>query len=323
MFSSNTTHQPTNSKACTVRGVSSVFSSCLYTLCWFALSLCSVYAENYIPPHLVKITTPRYRPAEQLSNVPLGTYEYSVGWEGINAASCTVTVDKDGDSYIIESAARTYTGVDLLYKLRYSATSIISAKDFSSKSLFIEQQENTRHKQIAIEFSPDTHNIYAIRGKGPQDPNKKTVSFSPGNFTLDPVGATFLAKTVDWSIGDTKHFDVFNGKSRYLISLTAERRTTLFINGEERAVIALTPQVRNLTAIKPGSKLREATIFISDDAKREVLRIESAVFIGRVITELERFTPKTSAHPLVHMVRNLDENSMRAQLQRELAIAGN
>lgn len=282
-----------------------------------------MHAENYIPPQLVKITTPRYRPAEQLSNVPLGTYEYSVGWEGINAASCTVTVDKDGDSYIIESAARTYTGVDLLYKLRYSATSILSAKDFSSKSLFIEQQENTRHKQIAIEFSANTQNIYAIRGKGPLDPNKKTVSFSPGNFTLDPVGATFLARTVDWNVGDTKHFDVFNGKSRYLISLTAQRRTTLFINGEERAVIALTPQVRNLTAIKPGSKLREATIYVSDDNKREVLRIESAVFIGRVITELEHFTPRTSARPLLHVVKNVNDNSMRAQLHKDFAIAAN
>lgn len=323
MTAPSTTQQQSNTYRSEFSCLQLLFSRCLYTLTLFTLSLSSVHAENYIPPHLVKITTPRYRPAAELANIPLGTYEYSVGWEGINAASCSVTVDKHGDSYVIESAARTYSGVDLLYKLRYTATSILSAKDFSSKSLVIEQQENTRHKQIAIEFAPDLRDIYAIRGKGPNDPNKKTVSFAPGNFTLDPVGATFLARTVDWNVGDTKHFDVFNGKSRYLISLTAHKRTTLDINGETRPVIALVPHVRNLTAIKPGSKLRDATIYVSDDSKREVLRIESAVFIGRVITELERFTPKTVTHPLLHVVENLDENSMRAQLHKDFAIAAN
>lgn len=292
----------------------------LYTLLVFILTLHGVHAEDYIPPHLVKITTPRYQPTPELADLRLGTYEYTVGWEGINAASCAVTVERQGDSYVIESSARTYSGVDLLYKLRYTATGIISAKDFTSKSLVIEQQENSRHKSLAIEFTPNLHDIYAIRGKGPNDPNKKTVSFAPNNFTLDPVGATFLARTVAWKIGETKHFDVFNGKSRYLISLTARERTTLQLNGEDRAVIALTPYVRNLTSIRPGSKLREATIYVSDDKYREVLRIESAVFIGRVITELERFTPKTTPQPLVHVAQNLDENSMRAQLHRDFAI---
>ena len=94
----------------------------LYTLLVFILTLPCVHAEDYIPPHLVKITTPRYQPTPELANLRLGTYEYAVGWEGINAASCTVTVERQGDSYVIESSARTYSGVDLLYKLRYTAT---------------------------------------------------------------------------------------------------------------------------------------------------------------------------------------------------------
>ena len=35
-------------------------------------------------------------------------------------------------------------------------------------------------------------------------------------------------------------------------------------------------------------------MYVSDDDYREVLRIESSVFIGRVITELDSFTPAAS-----------------------------
>ena len=79
----------------------------LYTLLVFILTLHGVHAEDYIPPHLVKITTPRYQPTPELADLRLGTYEYTVGWEGINAASCAVTVERQGDSYVIESSART------------------------------------------------------------------------------------------------------------------------------------------------------------------------------------------------------------------------
>jgi hypothetical protein len=84
-----------------------------------------------------------------------------------------------------------------------------------------------------------------------------------------------------------------------------------------RPVIVITPQVRNLTTTKPRSKLRQASIYVSDDPQREVLRIESAVFIGRVITELDSFTPLNEARrPPIQLVRGTeDRDEMRAQMR--------
>lgn len=278
-------------------------------------SIRAVHADDYISPDLVKVTTPLYRPSKHLFQPKLGVYEYSVGWEGINAASCAVTISKKDGTYVIDAAARTYSGVDLLYKLRYEAVGTISAEDFSSISLSIDHRENSRKKSIEMSFQPEQGFITATRGKGPDDPEKKTVAFTPNNLTLDPIGAAFLARGLEWNIGDTKHFDVFNGKSRYFISLSAVRRETITYKGEKRPVIVISPQVRNLTTTKPRAKLREAFIYVSDDQDRDVLRIVSSVFIGSVITELESFTPETKLSNPLELVHANSDTDARAQMR--------
>jgi len=275
----------------------------------------SVHADDYISPQLVKVTTPRYIPDNTEFKPRLGTYEYSVGWEGINAASASVTISRVGDSYIIDTAARTYSGVDLLYKLRYGAVARISAVDLTSKHLSIDHRENSRRKNIEIHFSPSLDSIHAIRSSGENGANQKELAFSPDNFTLDPIAATFLARSLNWKVGDTKNFDVFNGKSRYFISLTAAERKVIRYQGESRPVIVITPQVRNVTTTRPRSKLREAFIYVSDDEYREVLRIESSVFIGRVITELESFTPADSRELPIQLVQQSEQSEARAQMR--------
>jgi hypothetical protein len=285
---------------------------CSIILC----GLDSVLADDYISPELVKITTPKYQPEDSSFNPRLGSYEYSVGWEGINAASCTLKIARQGDTYVVDAAARTYSGVDLLYKLRYEAVGIISAKDLTSINLDIDHRENSRQKKISIDFTPNLKSIHAVRSKGENDPDKKVLSFTTDNFTLDPIAAVFLARSLKWKVGDSKQFDVFNGKSRYIISLTAVERKNINYQGEQRPVIVITPQVRNLTTTKPRSKLRQAFIYVSDDESRDVLRIESSVFIGRVITELDSFTPEdASTRPPIQMVRGAEGDDMRAQMR--------
>lgn len=272
-------------------------------------------ADDYISPELVKVTTPSYKPGPARYKPRLGTYEYSVSWEGITAASCTLTVGERDGTYVIDAAARTYSGVDLLYKLRYEAIGRLSATDLYPISLSIDHRENSRHKNIEMSFDPRQGSIKAVRSKGENDPDKKILAFTPQNFTLDPIGAAFLARTLDWKVGDSKQFDVFNGKSRYFIVLTAVERTTIDFKGESRKVIVITPKVRNLTTTKPTSKLREAFIYVSDDDARDILKIVSSVFIGSVYTELESFTPQDSRGTPLELVKVEEGNAARAQMR--------
>ena len=117
------------------------------------------------------------------------------------------------------------------------------------------------------------------------------------------MSAAFIARGVDWKVGDTKNFDVFNGKSRYLITLTALEKTKILNRGMELPVFVVSPKVRTLTTIKANEKLREARIYLTADDRRDVVRIESSVFIGSVTTELEKFTPTHDTDSEVRMAR--------------------
>ena len=291
----------------------SVITSALTLIITFTMT---AKADDYIAPDLVKVTTPLYKPKGASYKPRLGTYEYSVGWEGISAASCSVTVREKGGQYLIDAAARTYSGVDLLYKLRYEARGVLEGSDLSSVSLSIDHRENSRYKNIELAFEPHSKSVSAIRQKGLDDPDKQSVSFTPNNPTIDPIGAAFLARTLEWQIGESKHFDVFNGRSRYFITLTAVKRTTINFQGAPRNVFVISPQVRNLTTTKPRSKLREAFIYITDDEQRDILRIESSVFIGMVTVEMDSFTPAVDTRPSLTTVAQRDSSSdARAQMR--------
>ena len=279
-----------------------------------ALGTMTARADDYIAPHLVKVSTPLYAAQTNKFRPRLGTYEYTVSWQGIPAASCTLTVAERNGKYQIEAAARTYSGVDLLYRLRYVATGTLDASTMQSESLVINHDENSRHKNIEMHFEDSGEKITAVRSKGPEDPDKKHVSFEPNNMTLDPIGAAFLARTLPWEVGQSRDLDVFNGKSRYFITLTAVEKTSVMHQGELRKVIVITPRVRNLSTTKPRSKLREAFIYVTDDEQHEVLKIVRSVFLGSVTTEMESFIPAENQSSTV-LARASNSDEVRAQMR--------
>ncbi len=252
-------------------------------------------AEDYIAPDAVQITTPTYHPEYSEFTQLLGTYNYATSWEGIPAANTTVKIEQEGLQYRIVVTAKTGTMIDLLYKLRYRAEGVLSAVDYYPIKDTIEQKENSRDRYTEINFHPHGE-VEAIRIDKQKD-ETKTLKFDPNNFMLDPFGAAFLARTLNWEKGQTREFDTFNGKSRYLISLTADDKKQIKVNGEMRDVWVIVPTVKNLSYPDQNSKLRRAEIYVTDDKHRDILKIVSSVFIGSVTTKLESFEPSALPAP--------------------------
>ena len=235
----------------------------------------------------VKIKTPVYRPAFDEFSPALGEYLYEVSWQGIPAADLTANISREGDTYRIITNARTYSGIDLFYKLRYRAEGVISAYTLMPKRTLINHIENSRVKNTEIVFKEgNIKSVYTKVGSGTE-----VLDFDPGNFTLDPFSAAFLARSLRWELGDVKEFDTYVGKSRYLVKLTASNKSMMKVNGAETPVWEIKPHVTKLTAAKQNGKLRDATIFVTADTKREILQLKSEVFIGNVYTKMTSFTP--------------------------------
>jgi hypothetical protein len=255
------------------------------------LCLAESPAPSPISETKVSVSTPAYQPDFSKFRMTLGTYEYKVSWEGIEAADAAVTITQEGMRYRMVVTAKTYSGIDLFYSLRYRAEGLVSSVDLQPLRTLIDQRENRTHKNTQIEFL-GPGNIRSVRSKNGGEVAVTTID--TGNFTLDPLSAGLLARSLPWSVGTTYDFDAFNGKTRYLISLKAESEEVIRVNGIEKKVWVIAPQVRFVGNNEAHKKLRKAKIYVTADDKREILKIVSSVFIGSVTTALEAFTPATA-----------------------------
>lgn len=276
-----------------------IIASVLLFCCTLGLTPERLVADD-ISPELVQISTPIYKPDLSNFDPALGTYTYSISWQGISAAEAKLSVAQDELHYLIQADARTNGFVDIFYKLRYRAHGLLSSFDFLPVRTVIDQSENSRVKQIVIDFEADG-SIRSERTQAGKEP--QILNFKSNNFTLDPFSAAFLARSLSWKEHETKEFDTFNGKTRYLIKLTAVDRTTFKINGQETPVWVISPEVKNLTSTKPSNKLRSALIYVTDDKYRDILQITSEVFIGSVKTRLESFEPANNLGTGTRMAR--------------------
>ena len=174
----------------------------LLQLCWGAAQA----AE--LTPAEVEIRTPVYAPSGS-HEFQQGTYGYEISWQGIPAAEATVKVERVGRQYRLVATAKTLSFVDMFYKLRYRAEGLISAEDYTPRKMIIDQRENSRIKNTKVKFlrNGEIHSVLAKK-----DGDRKELQFRPGNFTLEPFSAAFLARSLDWTPGQEREFDTFDGK---------------------------------------------------------------------------------------------------------------
>lgn len=245
-------------------------------------------APNYRPASEVKVSTPKYVPEKSEYNFQYGTYEYDVSWEGIPAATASISMTPDGNKFKMKAEARTAKGIDIFYKLRYQAEGLLG-ESFEPVHTLINHKENSKERITEISFDDKTGVIHSSRtrkGKGTE-----VETFNPENDTLDPFSSAMLARSLSWKVGQSRSFDTYNGKTRYLITLTCEDEKEMVINGEKRLVSIVVPDVKNLNDETKNKKLRRAEIYVTADSARELLQIKSQVFIGNVYVRLKSFTP--------------------------------
>lgn len=243
-------------------------------------------------PEALQISTPVYQASFDNFDPPLGTYYFTVAWQGIPAAEATLSLQQEGLNYRVITSARTYSGIDWIYKMRYRNETLISAVDLMPIMSKVRHQENSKVKEANLTFHEDGK-IESVRRRNGEF--LEAIELATGNFTLDPVSSAFMARSLDWAVGVQRDFDAFNGKSRYLITLECVDETNLKVDGVNRRVWVISPRVRNLSESNSSEKLKEAKIYITTDNSREVVRLVSEVFIGSVTTKFDRFVPYTGA----------------------------
>lgn len=221
---------------------------------------------------------------------PLRRLEYRVAWNGIPAASAVVTIapgDVAGrESLVVEASASTNPFVSLFWSFRGTLRTTMLADGPTPRHFDYRREINGSPHATTIDFDGTrAHGVY-VRGDRRQEGEL-------AGEILDPVTAVFRARGSDAGPGDALWYDVWTGEVRYLVRLDVRASEPIDVPAGSFAALRVVPHVWRIEGRPaPDTRLRRATIWVTDDPRHVPLRIRSKVFAGSVTLDLVDFAPR-------------------------------
>lgn len=231
-----------------------------------------------------------FHPGEQLV--------YQASWIGIPAAGGKVVLhpdDADPAMLTAEIWINTNRLTDKLYRMRDYLRENFAAGSLKPAELYIRQNEGRRHDTFDVTFNHRDRVVTLIK-RGPRGVQRRAfLSDNPSG----PISAALMALSQPLRPGDSFSFDVFSGTTRYVFNLDVVRRERIGTPLGEFDAWRIVPSVSYLSDGKLNDEVHDTVLWVSADARRLPLRVESAVFIGSVRIDLVRIingAGKESAH---------------------------
>ena len=255
----------------------------------FWLVLASIFGsaseagQAMIKPEAVPVYQPKFYPFESGEKAV-----YRTSWNGLVSVATaeiytTPTTINGKKVYQVRVEAKSSKALDLIWKMRDTITSTFDAKSLSPSHFTFSQRENSKIIDTEARYNGPTKSWKVDRrqvGKKPQN-----YEFDSQN-TLDPITAVYLARSVDFKVGDRLYFKVFGGRYQYLLELLIERKEPVELQSGKVEAFRIIPSIQNLTKNGYAERLNDATVWISADERRLPVKLSSKITFGSVYMEL-------------------------------------
>ncbi len=250
----------------------------------FAVSVSTGGQVLSVKPEAVPVYQPRYFPFEGGEKAV-----YRASWNGLfsvaTAEIYTTPATVDGRRvYNVRVEARTSKVLDLIWKMRDTILSTFDARALSPSRFSFHQRENSRVIDTEARYNESTKRWTVNRqqiGK-----RAKVYEFDSQN-TLDPLTAVYLARSLEFEVGDRLYFKVFGGRYRYLMELFIEDKEPVTLeSGRTVEAFRIIPRLQNITKKGYANRMNEAVAWISADERRMPVKLASKIVFGSVYLEL-------------------------------------
>ncbi len=219
------------------------------------------------------------------------TARYDFGWSGVKAAEATAEFSKlKGGKVELDITGRTVGASRLLWRMDTKATSTVNGTTL--RPLKLTQKETYAKKSMTTSVDFTAEGPATLRQPDPPDANAKPAKVKRWKFAEahDLHSALLFIRSQPLRQGQTTRVCVFPGSSPYLAEATVAGREKVKVAGKEWPAIRCELKLRSIAkdfTLAPHSKFKEATVWVSDDADRLLLKIEAEVFVGKIWVELK------------------------------------
>lgn len=211
---------------------------------------------------------------------------YRFGWLGIPAAeaqwSATPRSANGRPVLEVEARARTLAAIDPLWKLRSRVAATLAADPILPRE-FLLRDEDDEPRVSTLRFDHEQGTLTVTRTR-PARPTLERQEPIAGQY--DPVSAAFVLRGLPLRNGDHARLYVQTEGNVYRLDVEVLGRERITLGAKSFDAILLSPSLYDMKRDRPVKRLRSARLWLSDDARRIVLRLESDVFVGKVHAEL-------------------------------------
>jgi hypothetical protein len=215
--------------------------------------------------------------------------KYGFGWSGFPGATADVRLTKPSPArFQLDFNVRTIGLVRTLWKFDANYTSVVDGGTWHP--LEVMQIENARNKKIVTALSFGPNGVTSKETESPaKNPGPKIRHFDCPNL-FDLLSALLYLRSQSLQERSVQRLVVYPQTSAYLATVTVLGRERLTVPAGAYNAIKLDLQLSKIgknRELEPHRKFRRASVWLSDDPDRLLLKIEAQIFVGSVFAELQ------------------------------------
>ena len=214
--------------------------------------------------------------------------QYGFGWNSITAATGNVHFRQAGERLEFDATGGTIGFVKHLWN--YQVTHRATCEAQTLRPLEVREQETMRNQQLTtvLTFTPQGVTSQREERKGSAVKTKIRTFDFPNVHGIN--SAFLLLRSLPLTEGTVRRTVVYPSTSAYLCTITSLGRERITLPPGSYDALKLDVQIHRIgkqRELLPHKKLSKATVWLSDDSDRLVLRLEAHIFIGTVFAELQ------------------------------------
>jgi len=213
---------------------------------------------------------------------------YRFGWSGLTAATGDVHFTKPSENkFQLDGTGRTIGFVGALWKLDASYQAIANAETL--RPIETQQIENYRSKKIVTHLTFTNNGVTRARTEGKGAAETKARQFNFPNL-FDLFSAMLYLRSQPLKERTVYRVVAYPATNAYLATVTVVGREKISVHAGSYSAIKLELRLKRIgkqRQLEPHRKFRGATIWVSDDPERLLLRVEAQIFVGTVFAELQ------------------------------------
>lgn len=194
---------------------------------------------------------------------------------------------KGNDCFIFKTTAKSRNAFNWIYKVRDWTRSYFDKDSIRSVRFEKHLREGSYHADIEIDYNQDNHTAQYSKARKGKKTKKKEIKIPPN--VIDALSALFYVRMQDLKIGQDILIPATDNAKIYNIKVIVHKKETVKVEAGKFKCFVVEPIMADGGVFKKDGKVK---VWLTDDEKKMPVKMETKLFFGSIVAELDWFTLK-------------------------------